>query len=74
LILLDIDLPRLNGIEAARQIRQAAPGTKILLSTLESDGTVVEAVLSRAAQGYVLKADAGSEPWPAIEAVLRGLR
>jgi DNA-binding NarL/FixJ family response regulator len=71
LILLDIGLPTLDGIEAAKQIRQLVPGTKILFLTLNSDADVVRAALDTGAKGYVLKADAGSELWPAIEAALR---
>ena len=72
LILLDIGLPHLNGIEAAKRIRQVVPGTKILFLTVHSDAEVVRAALSSGAKGYLLKADARSELWPAIEAVLRG--
>jgi len=72
LILLDIGLPQLNGIEAARQIRQSAPDTAILFLTMNSDADLVRAALDTSAKGYVLKADAGSELWPAIEAVLQG--
>jgi len=71
LILLDIGLPSLNGIEAAKQIRRAVPGTKILFLTLNSDADMVRAALNTGARGYVLKKDAGSELWPAIEAALR---
>ena len=72
LILLDIGLPNLNGIEAAKQIRQVVPGTRILFLTLNNDPDVVRAALDTGAKGYVLKRDAGSELWPAIEAVLQG--
>jgi len=71
LILLDIGLPHLNGIEAAKQIRQVVPATKILFLTLNRDPDVARAALSSGGNGYVLKADAGCELWPAIEAVLR---
>jgi DNA-binding NarL/FixJ family response regulator len=71
LILLDIGLPHLNGIEAAKQICQVVPGTKILFLTQNNDAEVVRATLSDGAQGYVLKADAGKELSPAIEAVFR---
>jgi len=71
LILLDIGLPSLNGIEAAKQIRQVVPNTKILFLTLNRDPDVVRAALDTGAKGYVLKEDAGSELWPAIEMVLR---
>lgn len=74
LVLLDIGLPNLNGIEAARQIRQISPGTKILFVSQSNDADVVQAALSSGGRGYVLKADAGNELLPAIEAVLCGNR
>jgi len=72
LILLDIGLPKLNGIEAAKQIRQLVPDTKILFLTLINDADVPLTALRSGAHGYVLKSDAGSELLPAIEAVLQG--
>ena len=72
LILLDIGLPNLNGIEAARQISQVAPGSKILILTLYADVEVVRAALSNGAKAYILKSDAARELLPAIEAALRG--
>jgi len=72
LILLDIGLPTLNGIEAAKQIRQVVPGAKILFLALNGDPDMMQAALDTGAKGYVLKADAGRELWPAIEAVLHG--
>ena len=72
LILLDIGLPSLNGIEAAKRIRQTVPGTRILFLTQNRDPDVARVALDTNAKGYVLKADAGSELWPAIEAVLHG--
>ena len=72
LILLDIGLPGLNGIEAAKQILQVVSGTKILFLTLNDDPDLVRAALDTGAKGYVLKRDAGSELGPAIEAVLQG--
>jgi len=72
LILLDIGLPKLNGIEAAKQIRQTAPATKILFLTLINDTDVPLTALNGGGHGYVLKSDAGSELLPAIEAVLQG--
>jgi len=71
LILLDIGLAHLNGIEAAKQIHRASPGTRIIFLTLNSDADVVRAALDTGAKGCLLKADAGSELWPAIEAALR---
>ena len=72
LILLDVGLPNLNGIEAAKRIRQVVSGAKILFLTVISQAEVAQAALSSGGQGYVLKQNAGSELWPAIEAVLQG--
>ena len=72
LILLDIALIRMNGIEAAKRIRQVAPNVAILFLSTNRDVGVVLATLRTGAQGYVLKTDAGSELWPAIEAILDG--
>ena len=72
LILLDIGLPKLNGIEAARQIRQLSPSSKIIFLSQNNDLDVVQAALGTGAQGYVYKADARSDLLPAIDAVLRG--
>jgi DNA-binding NarL/FixJ family response regulator len=70
-VLLDIGLPRLNGIEAARQIRNLSPKSKILFVSQESSADIVQAALETGAKGYVVKADAGRELIPALEAVLR---
>jgi DNA-binding NarL/FixJ family response regulator len=72
LILLDVAIPNLNGIEAANRIRQVAPGAKIIFLTQISDKDVVRTALSTGAEGYVLKTDAGSELSLAIEAVGAG--
>jgi len=53
LILLDIGLPTLNGIEVARQIRKLSPQTKILFVTQESSADVIKEALSLGAMGYV---------------------
>jgi DNA-binding NarL/FixJ family response regulator len=72
LILLDIGLPTLNGIEAARRIRKVSPSSKILFVTENRSTDIVEEALSTGASGYVVKSHAGSELLPAIEAVLHG--
>jgi DNA-binding NarL/FixJ family response regulator len=74
LILLDIGLPKLNGIEAARRIRQLSPGSKIIFLSQDNSLDVVQEALSTGALAYVHKAHAGSELLPAVEAVLRGGR
>ena len=72
LILLDIGLPTLNGIEAARRIGKLAPQSKILFVSQESSADVVQAALALGALGYVVKAHAGSELLAAVEAVCQG--
>ena len=72
LVLLDIGLPRLNGIEAARQIRKLSPNSRILFVSQESSADIVQAALEIGAKGYVVKADAGRELVAALDAVLRG--
>jgi DNA-binding NarL/FixJ family response regulator len=74
LILLDIGLPKLNGIEAAWRIRQLSPNSKIVFLSMDNSPDVVEVALGAGALGYVCKADPQSDLLPAIEAVLRGER
>jgi DNA-binding response OmpR family regulator len=74
LVLLDIGLPKLNGIEAARRIRQLSPSSKIIFLSLHDSQDVVLAALSTGALGYVRKTDAGRELLPAVDAVLRGMQ
>jgi len=71
LVLLDIGLPTLNGIEAARRIRELSPKSKILFVSENRSSEIREAALSTG-EGYVGKADAGSELVGAINDVLRG--
>ena len=72
LIVLDIGLPTLSGIEAARRIRKLSPESKILFISQESAADVVQEALALGALGYVVKAHAGSELSAAVEAVLGG--
>ncbi len=74
LILLDLGLPKLNGIEAARQIRNLAPKSKIIFVSQESSPDVVQEALSLGTCGYVLKSKAESDLLVAVEAVLEGRR
>jgi DNA-binding NarL/FixJ family response regulator len=73
-ILLDIGLPTIKGIEAARQIRKVAPNSKILFVSTYDDLDVVEGALATGASGYVVKGDAGKELAKAVEAVFQGTR
>jgi DNA-binding NarL/FixJ family response regulator len=72
LIVLDIGLPLLNGIEAARQILKVASTARIIFLTQESSAEVVHEALALGAWGYVIKAQAGTELLAAVEAVARG--
>jgi DNA-binding NarL/FixJ family response regulator len=70
--MLDVGLPTLNGIEAARAIRKLSPQSDIIFLTQESSADVVQAALELGAKGYVLKTTARSELLPAVDAVLQG--
>src|SRR5438270_7307815 len=72
LILLDIALPTINGIEAARRIRKHSPCSKILFFSEERSPDIAEEALRTGATGYLLKSDAAGELLPAIQAVLEG--
>jgi DNA-binding NarL/FixJ family response regulator len=72
LIVLDIGLPKLNGIEAARGMRHLSPTSTIVFLSLNNDPDVVRAALSTGALGYVHKTDVQRDLLPAIEAVLQG--
>lgn len=69
--LLDIGLPRLNGIDAATRIRTLAPQTRTLFLSEQNDLEVVQAALNVAC-GYVLKSDAANDLIPAIHSVASG--
>jgi DNA-binding NarL/FixJ family response regulator len=71
LILLDLGLPKLNGISAARQIRSLTPKSKILFLSQECAPDVVREAL-RIGAGFILKTKAGRELLPAIKSVILG--
>jgi DNA-binding NarL/FixJ family response regulator len=74
LILLDIGLPTLNGIQAARRIREVSPTSKIIFVSENRSPDIAEEALGTGAGGYVVKSDASSELLPAVKAVLEGKR
>jgi len=74
LILLDVGLPLLNGIEAARRIREISPDCKILFVSQESSADVAQEAFRLGAVGYVIKTLAGIELLAAVEAVCQGMR
>jgi len=73
LILLDIGLPSLNGIEVARQMRSLVPESKIIFLSQESSADVVQEALNLGALGYVTKTKAQAHLFAAVEAVLSGM-
>ena len=70
LILLDIGLPTINGVEVARRIHALVPKARIIFLSQESSADVVEEALSTGARGYVVKARAGSQLLAAIDAAV----
>ena len=74
LILLDIGLPTLSGIEAARRILGKDPKSKIIFSSQETSADIVQEAMGLGAWGYVFKIHAAVDLHPAIDAVLSGKR
>ena len=72
LILLDIGLPGLNGIESARLIRKSLAESKIIFVSQETSASIVQEALSLGACGYVVKPQVETDLIAAIEAVLQG--
>ena len=72
LILLDIGLPKVTGIVAARRIRNVAPKSKILFLSQELDLDVALAALSEGGHGFLVKSDAESELFAAVDEVMQG--
>ena len=70
LVVLDIGLPDMSGIEVARRILEMAPKTRILFLTEATARDIVRDALLTGAQGYVVKSSAAKELVPAVEAVL----
>jgi len=74
LILLDIGLPDLNGMEVARQIRDCCPQSKILIVSEQHLSEIAEEAFHAGAYGYVVKSHAGRELLAAVKTVLQGKR
>jgi len=74
LILLDINLPKMNGFEVAKQIRRLASHARLLFVSQESSADIVQKALSLGAHGYIQKLSVGTDLLPAIDAVLDGQR
>jgi DNA-binding NarL/FixJ family response regulator len=70
-VILDIGMPSLNGLEATRHILKNQPHTKILILTLHDSDQVVREVLNAGARGFLLKSDAARDLVAAVEALRR---
>lgn len=73
-VVLDISMPHLNGIQAAKRLRQADSDAKIIFLTVNMDPEICLAALETGALGYVLKPRLGTDLIPAIEQALLGRR
>lgn len=72
LVIMDISMPGMDGMEATRQVKAVAPAVKVLVLTMHDDAGYLREVLAAGASGYVLKKAIDSELVSAIRAVLRG--
>lgn len=70
-VILDIGMPSLNGLEATRQILKLRPQTKVLILTMHESDSVIREVLDAGARGYLLKTDAGRDLLSAVDSLRR---
>src|ERR1700728_2429445 len=70
-VILDIGMPTLNGLEATRQILKMRPQTKVLILTIHESDSIIREVLDTGARGYILKTDAGRDLVTAIDSLRR---
>jgi len=71
-VVMDLHLPGLDGIEATRRIREALPGTAVLVLTMYDDDASLRAAVAAGARGYLLKESSGPQIAAALRAVVRG--
>jgi DNA-binding NarL/FixJ family response regulator len=71
-VVLDISMPGLNGIEATRRLRRLVPDARVLILTMHDVDTLIADALKAGARGYVLKSDSGREIVAAIQSILNG--
>lgn len=73
-VLMDISMPGMNGIDAARQLRERAPNTKVIALTMHNSPTYVRESMKAGMAGYVLKQSAAAELSSAVQTVMRNER
>ena len=73
-VLVDLNMPLLNGLDASEQLKQTAPQIKIIVLTMNEDPDIAAETMEKWASGYLLKKSAGSELLKAVRDVLRGGR
>jgi DNA-binding NarL/FixJ family response regulator len=71
IIVMDISMPGLNGLEATRQIAKSLPQVKVLILTMHESDSLIREVLEAGARGYLLKVDAGADLIKAVDALRR---
>ena len=71
-VLVDLNMPMLNGLDASEQLKAARPGMKIIVLTMNEDAEIAAQTMRTWASGYLLKKSAGSELVKAVREVLRG--
>lgn len=72
IVVMDVSMPQLNGLEAASQVQRVASGTKVIILSMYRDETYLLRALTAGARGYLLKDAAEEEILPAVRAVIRG--
>ncbi len=72
LVVTDISMPRMNGFQAAKQLRKEQPGARILFITMHEEQSIVLQALAMGVAGYILKHSAATELIPALNSVLHG--
>ena len=72
LVVLDLTMPEMNGLDAARAIRQTSPETEVLILSMHFSEEIAREVLRVGARGYVLKSDANSELIAAVQRLRQG--
>lgn len=72
IVIVDLNMPMLNGIDASKQLKIVSPAMKIIVLTMNEDAEIVAETMRTWASGYLLKKSAGSELVKAVQEVLRG--